>query len=104
MNPIFAAAQEIQAFCRARGWRFCFIGGLALQRWGEPRLTQDVDLTILTGFGGEVGYVDVLLTAFSSRIEGAREFALRHRVLLLRSTQGIPLDVRSARCRSKSGW
>jgi len=45
MNPIFAAAEEIQAFCRARDWRFCFIGGLANQRWGEPRLTQDVDLT-----------------------------------------------------------
>ena len=46
MNPIFAAALEVQDFCRSRGFRFCFIGGLALQRWGEPRLTQDVDLTI----------------------------------------------------------
>ena len=29
------------------------MGGVALQRWGEPRLTQDVDLTLLTGFGDE---------------------------------------------------
>lgn len=47
MNPIFAAALEVQAFCRERGWRFCFIGGLTVQRWGEPRLTQDVDMTLL---------------------------------------------------------
>ena len=53
MNPIFAAALEVQAFCQARGVRFCFIGGLALQRWGEPRLTQDVDLTVISGFGRE---------------------------------------------------
>jgi hypothetical protein len=53
VNPIFAAALEIQTFFRARSWRFCFIGGLTVQRWGEPRLTQHVDLTLLTGVGLE---------------------------------------------------
>ena len=24
----------------------CFIGGIAVQRWGAPRVTQDVDMTI----------------------------------------------------------
>lgn len=93
MNPIFAAALEVQEFCRARGWKHYFIGGLALQRWGEPRLTQDVDLTVLTGFGGEMEYVDQFLRVFAGRLNDAREFALRHRVLLLRSSQGIPLDI-----------
>lgn len=45
MNPLFAAALELQRFFAARQWRFCFIGGLAVQRWGEPRLTLDVDCT-----------------------------------------------------------
>ncbi len=36
---VLAAAGEIQAFCQKQGWRFCFIGGVAVQRWGEPRLT-----------------------------------------------------------------
>lgn len=53
MNPIFAAAREIQDFCRSRGWRSFVIGGLAVQRRGEPRLTRDVDVTLLTGFGSE---------------------------------------------------
>lgn len=39
MNPVFGAALEVQELCRGKGWRFCFIGGLAVQRWGEPRLT-----------------------------------------------------------------
>jgi hypothetical protein len=93
VNPIFAAALEVQRFCEARGFGFCFIGGLALQRWGEPRLTQDVDLTVISGFGREPEYADQFLSAFSPRIPDAREFALRHRVLLLLSRAGIPLDV-----------
>ena len=93
MNPIFAAALEVQAFCRERSWRFCFIGGLTVQRWGEPRLTQDVDMTLLTGFGTEAPYVDALLTGFAGRRPDAWEFALRHRVVLVRSRAGIPVDV-----------
>jgi hypothetical protein len=93
VNPIFAAALEVQEFCRARGLRFCFIGGLALQRWGEPRLTQDVDLTVISGFGREHEYADQFLAAFAPRIPDARAFALRYRVLLLLGRNGIPLDV-----------
>jgi hypothetical protein len=93
MNPIFAAAREMERFCRARGWRFCIIGGLAVQRWGEPRLTRDVDLTLLTGFGSEAAFVDELLRTFRARIPDAREFALRNRVLLLVSSDGIPIDI-----------
>ena len=93
MNPVYAAALELQAFCRGQGWRFCFIGGIAVQRWGEPRLTVDADLTLLTGFGGEERYVDALLGTFRPRNAGAREFALERRVLLLEAANSISLDV-----------
>jgi hypothetical protein len=93
VNPVFAAALELQAFCRTEGWHFCFIGAIAVQRWGEPRLTQDVDLNLLTGFGDEPRFVDRLLGTYPTRRSDARDFALRYRVLLLRSAAGIPLDV-----------
>ncbi len=93
MNPIFEAAREIQEFCRARDWRFCIIGGLAVQRWGEPRLTRDVDVTLLTGFGGEPAFVDGLLSGFQPRLPDARDFALRNRVVLLSSSEGVPIDI-----------
>ena len=48
-NDVLDAALRLQEFCRARDWRFCFIGGLAVQKWGEPRVTDDVDLTLLPG-------------------------------------------------------
>ncbi len=93
MNPIHAAALELEAFCRQHAWRFCFIGGLAVGRWGEPRLTLDADLTLLTGFGGEAAYVDALLARFDARLPDARPFALDTRVLLLRAANGVPLDI-----------
>ena len=93
MRDLFLLADEIQSFCQDRGWRFCFIGGIALQRWGEPRLTGDVDLTILTGFGNEAGYVEELCGGFAGRVADSAEFALRNRVLLLQSEQGIPIDI-----------
>jgi len=92
-NRLLAAAEEIQQFCRSRDWRFCFIGGIAVQHWGEARLTRDADLTVFTGMGDESHYVDQLLAAFASRIEDARDFAFKHRVLLLRATNAIPLDI-----------
>jgi hypothetical protein len=92
VNPIFRAALEVQEACTALGFKFCFIGGLAVQRWGEPRLTVDVDLTLLTGFGAEASYVDALLVRFRGRRKDTREFALRYRVLLLESKEAIPID------------
>ena len=93
LDPIFAAAGDLQEFCEARGWRFCFIGGIAVQRWGEPRFTADADLTLLTGFGGDESFIDPLLSRFRPRRGDAREFALRNRVLLIEAPNGAPLDV-----------
>lgn len=93
MNPVLAAAAEVEAVCERRGLAFCFIGGLAVLRWGEPRLTRDVDLTVLAAFGSEQDAVDQLLAQFAGRTPDAGQFALRHRTLLLRASNGIPLDV-----------
>jgi hypothetical protein len=64
-------AAELQAVCQSNDWQFCFIGGLALQRWSEPRETVDVDLSLLAGFGDEQQFCDVLLKHFAARISDA---------------------------------
>ena len=93
MTEVIQAAVGLQTVCEAHHWRFCVIGGLALQRWGEPRETVDVDLTLLTGFGGEENFVHVLLDLYEARIENAAQFALTRRVLLLRAKSGVGLDI-----------
>lgn len=93
MNPIFQSALALQEFCDNHSWPSCFIGGIAVQRWGEPRMTRDVDLTLLTGFGDELKFIDPLLLQFHARLPGAREFAVQNRVLLLKDSLGTPLDI-----------
>ncbi|MBM3747206.1 MAG: hypothetical protein FJW34_15570 [Acidobacteria bacterium] len=93
MVDLVSEAVRLEAFLQSRGWRYCFIGGLAVQHWGEPRLTRDLDLSLLTGFGGEASYVDALLSVYAPRIEAARDFALARRVLLLKSEGGIGIDI-----------
>ena len=93
MNELIRAAADLQAVCESHRWRYCFIGGLAVQRWGEPRETVDVDLTLLTGFADEARFVAVLMDAFEARIEDAARFASVNRVLLLRASSGVGLDI-----------
>ncbi|MBN1783222.1 hypothetical protein JW948_18950 [bacterium] len=61
MKALYHAAGEIQNFIRSEKWKFCFIGGIALQRWGEARLTQDIDISLLTGFTDEEIYIKAFL-------------------------------------------
>lgn len=93
MKRLVAQAAALDRFITERGWSGCIIGGVANLRWGEPRLTRDVDATIITGFGGEAPYIATLLEAFRPRIPDAARFAIENRVVLLESEEGIPLDI-----------
>jgi hypothetical protein len=93
VNEVIRAAADLQRVCESEGWRFCFIGGLSVLRWGEPRETVDVDLTLLTSFGDEDRFVSRLLQHFDARIDAVAEFARANRVLLLRSDAGVGLDI-----------
>ncbi|MBI4350807.1 MAG: nucleotidyl transferase AbiEii/AbiGii toxin family protein [Elusimicrobia bacterium] len=93
MKTLFQTAAELQTFLEKEKYRFCFIGGIALQRWGEPRVTVDVDVTLLTGYGGEAPFIRALLKEYRSRIPDAAAFAAENRVLLLKSAGGIALDI-----------
>ena len=93
INRVFQAALELQVVCLAQKYRFCFTGGIAVQRWGEPRLTVDADLTLVTGFGNEKNFIQTLAAKFRTRRPDAAEFALDKRVLLLCASNGVFLDV-----------
>ena len=93
MSDVLAAAKEVCEWLDAERFRSCVIGGLAVQRWGEPRLTRDVDLTVMAEIGREEAIVDACLARFAARMQDARDFALRHRVLLVRAGNGVDLDL-----------
>ncbi len=60
---------------------------------GTNCATQDVDISLLAGFGDETAYVDPLLESFAGRIKDAGEFALANRVILASASNGIALDI-----------
>jgi len=94
MNALLKAARDLQAFFESRHWGFCYIGGLAVLRWGEPRFTRDLDVTVLCPFGREDNVVGPLLQAgYGGRIPDAPEFARQNRVALLQAPSGIPIDL-----------
>lgn len=90
---LLETAREIQDFCDNQRWLSCFIGGIAVQRWSEARVTRDIDITLLTGFGNEASFIETLLAHYAPRLSDSMQFALRSRVLLLKSPGGIGIDV-----------
>jgi len=96
MSGLYESAMEFEAFFRARGWRFCFIGGLAVLRWGVPRITLDVDISVLTGWDDTERYVDEVVRHFAARMNDAAAFARENRVLLVKSSGGTPADISMA--------
>ena len=92
-SRLFKAAKEVADFMEAQGWSYCLIGGLAVQRWGEPRATLDADFLLITGWGEDSNFIIPLLERFQPRISDAREFALENRVLLINATNGKTVDI-----------
>lgn len=91
-----------QEVCESAGLRACVIGGIALQRRGEPCYTADADLSVLVEPGHEAAVVDALLARLAPRIENAAAFAAQSRVILARAQRrghryraaGLPYEAR----------
>ena len=93
MNPQIKAIREVHKFFTREGIPYVFIGGIALQWWGEPRFTRDVDVTVLVNLGEEEKVIRKILSIFSSRISDAMGFALKNRICLVRSKDGYEIDI-----------
>ena len=89
---LIQAAIDVQGVLTAAGIRSSVIGGLAVQRWGEPRATQDVDFSVLAPVGDEHRPLELLLGSFAARRPDAMAFAITNRVLLIQVNQ-VAVDV-----------
>ena len=88
-----AAALEVLSALDEGGILACVIGALAVHRWGEPRATSDADFSALAPYGDEDLLLDILLSRFEPRRPDAKAFALDKRVLLLKTQEGVEVDV-----------
>lgn len=90
---VLEALIEATTFLENRGVPYAVIGGLAVQYWGEPRATRDVDIVVMVSGDRQEGFLSDALQQFRPRISDALAFARRNRVLLVSAVDGTPIDI-----------
>ena len=93
MNRQFSTAWTVHPFLTDRSIPYVIIGGLAVQRWGNPRFTRDVDVTVLLPPGKEEPLLREIIAVFPPRGPEGVSFALANRVLLVRVPGGSEVDI-----------
>lgn len=93
MNLQLLAILEVHKFFTKEKIPYILIGGIALQHWGEPRFTRDVDVTILVDLGKEEEVLKKIFSFFQARISNAFDFALKNRICLVKSKDGYQIDI-----------
>lgn len=90
---LLGAVKEITEFLERRHIPYVLLGGLAVQYWGEPRTTRDVDVTVVVAQEELESFLQKTLERFPPRIPDALAFARDHRVLLVKTDTGVPIDI-----------
>jgi hypothetical protein len=84
---------EVAQFLDIRHVPYAILGGIAVQHWGEPRTTLDIDVVVLVPPGSEDDFLRTVAKQFQPRFPDAIEFARKHRILLISTSTGIPVDL-----------
>lgn len=87
------AAIDVCSFLEQAQIPYVLIGGFAVQHWGEPRTTRDIDIEILVGEEHKEAAFHKILERYRPRYDDALDFALRQRVLLIYASNGVPVDI-----------
>ncbi len=93
MINLFDAAWEVHTFLTTHQVPYVFIGGLAVQYWGEPRFTHDLDLTVAMPAEEVDDFVHMVTDFLSSRVDDPMSFAQRTRMVLVKASNGCQVDI-----------
>lgn len=93
MTILEAALLEMTALLEELHFDYMLIGGVAVALWGEPRATLDVDLTLWVESDRLESAVEILAARLAVRTAKPLEFVRRSRVLPVRASNGIPVDL-----------
>jgi len=92
MNPQMEAALAVHEFFLNRlKLNYAVMGGIALQFWGEPRFTHDLDVTVEDRLDLPE-LVRLTTDAFGSRVPDPQTFARETRMLLVRVAE-VDVDI-----------
>jgi predicted nucleotidyltransferase len=92
MNLQINAALRLHEFlAKHLELEYVIIGGIALQFWGEPRFTHDVDITVQSKLD-ITDLVNQMTEAFESRVSDPYKFVKDTGMILL-SVEGVDIDI-----------
>ena len=92
-QDFFRTAMTLQRALWREKIAFCFIGGVALQHWGEVRYTNDIDLSAICDLGQESTILEKLLRIVTPRIDGIEEIVRDGRMYVGISDDRIEIDI-----------
>jgi hypothetical protein len=93
-DPLVAAIGALSDWLATAGVPYAVIGGIAVSLQASPRFTEDLDAVIWTDDRTWPDLVDrAAAFGIEPRIDGVLEFAAQSRVILLRHSSGVPIDV-----------
>jgi len=93
MSLFEEAAAEVHRILNELSLPYAIIGGAAVQQWGEPRFTKDIDLVVVAPIEEFSQAVQLLLKHFKARREDTLEIAQQGRVLTVEASNGYPIDI-----------
>lgn len=93
MTRIFEAAWELHVYLTRKKIPYVFIGGLAVQKWGLPRFTKDVDLTISVPVEETEKFIAQITKNFKGRVADLQKFAGQTRVVPIYANNGCDVDI-----------
>lgn len=89
----FETALRLQKKLHEAEITFCFIGGLAIQRWGEVRRTVDIDLTAICDLGQEEEILEKLESILDPRVDNIEWMVKSARLYLGITDDGRQTDI-----------
>lgn len=84
---------EIHRFFSDNNIPYVVIGGIAVQYWGEPRLTQDIDVTVLMPVNDTEKFIKLVVKQFKSRVTDPIGFAKRNRMIIVQTADNTNVDI-----------
>jgi hypothetical protein len=93
MRTVEEETWEVHQVLTDESLPYVIIGGAAVQIWGEPRFTKDLDLTVLAPVESLSDTIEQLLARLEPRADNVLELAQRARVLLVQTSTGYPVDI-----------
>ncbi|MBL7086052.1 MAG: hypothetical protein ISS28_02965 [Candidatus Cloacimonetes bacterium] len=93
MNTQVEAAIEIHTFLSKHNISYVIIGGFAVQHWGEPRFTRDIDITVSVPIEKTEIFVQNILKHFDTRVQDTIHYVQETRVLPIRAKNECEIDI-----------